>query len=187
MALFLTSDSHFGHSGVLAMSKRPFTAGEIRLHDAMLIEAWNARVGRDDDVWHLGDFALGLNRRRLRDVFDQLNGHKRLVRGNHDHRATLALPWAEAPRDLVETTLEGHRVVLSHYPMRAWRWSFHGGIHLYGHMHGRYPADAQSLDVGVDCWSYAPATLPEIRARLAAAAAVEPEERRVGRAAIEDA
>jgi calcineurin-like phosphoesterase family protein len=131
MALFLTSDSHFGHSGVLAMSKRPFTAGEIRLHDAMLIEAWNARVGRDDDVWHLGDFALGLNRRRLRDVFDQLNGHKRLVRGN--------------------------------------------------------PADAQSLDVGVDCWSYAPATLPEIRARLAAAAAVEPEERRVGRAAIEDA
>lgn len=187
MPTFFTADTHFGHAGVLTMSKRPFAAGEIRLHDAMLVEAWNARVGPDDDVWHLGDFAYGLNRSRLREVFDRLNGNKRLVKGNHDYRDTLSLPWAEPPQDLVETTLEGVRVVLCHFPMRAWRGSFRGALHLYGHMHGRYPADAQSLDVGVDCWPYAPVGMAEIRARLDAAAAVETEERRVGRAAVEGA
>jgi calcineurin-like phosphoesterase family protein len=38
---------------------------------------------------------------------------------------------------------------------------------LYGHSHGRLPGTRTSLDVGVDCWSYLPVTLDEIRDRLA--------------------
>lgn len=183
MAHLFTADTHFGHAGVLTMSRRPFGAGEIALHDRMLIEAWNARVKPDDHVWHLGDFAYGPKRTRIHALFEQLAGHKHLVRGNHDYTETLGLPWCEPPRDLVETSLQGTRVVLSHYPMRAWRGAFKGALHLYGHMHGRYAPTSQSLDVGVDCWSYAPVTLSEIQARLAAHADVPPEEHAAGRAA----
>jgi calcineurin-like phosphoesterase family protein len=50
------------------------------------------------------------------------------------------------------------QVVLCHYAMRVWRNAHHGALHFYGHSHGNLPGDAQSLDVGVDCWDFAPAS-----------------------------
>jgi calcineurin-like phosphoesterase family protein len=49
----------------------------------------------------------------------------------------------------------------------VWNASHHGALHFYGHSHGNLPGDSQSLDVGVDCWDFRPASLAEIRARLA--------------------
>jgi calcineurin-like phosphoesterase family protein len=40
--------------------------------------------------------------------------------------------------------------------MRAWHNSYRGGIHLYGHSHGRLSPLAGSLDVGVDVWNFKP-------------------------------
>jgi calcineurin-like phosphoesterase family protein len=44
-----------------------------------------------------------------------------------------------------------------HYPMLSWDALHHGGIHLYGHSHGRYEGELdkifpgrRSMDVGVD-------------------------------------
>ena len=55
MTLFFTSDTHFGDHRVLNISRRPF--GSVAAMNAALIERWNARVGPDDEIWHLGDFA----------------------------------------------------------------------------------------------------------------------------------
>lgn len=181
MKTWFTADTHFSHAGVIRMCARPFFSTEEM--NALLVESWNAVVSPKDEVWHLGDFAMGASPERCAEIFRRLRGRKRLVRGNHDRRRVLELAW-ESQHDRVHVTVEGHRLVLDHYPMRAWSGSFRGAIHLHGHTHGTLPGTSQSCDVGVDSWGYRPVGLDDILTRLAATPEL-PEERR--RAAEYDA
>lgn len=181
MTIFLTADSHFNHASIARLCGRPFSDRDPTSMNEALIAAWNARVRPGDDVWHLGDFAIGPKPGRLEEIFERLNGTKRLVRGNHDHAPVLALPWAEPPRDLVEISMEGRRWCLSHYPMRAWRGSMGSTIHAYGHVHNLMPATRLSCDVGVDAWAgMEPASLAQVIARVERSE-IEPEEQRLVR------
>ena len=47
-----------------------------------LIASWNARVGKNDLVYHLGDFAWG----DWRPILERLNGDIILISGGHDKR-----------------------------------------------------------------------------------------------------
>ena len=55
MARLFTSDTHFGDTRILHSAKRRFAS--IAEHDAHLVARWQAIVGADDEVWHLGDVA----------------------------------------------------------------------------------------------------------------------------------
>lgn len=55
MKVWFTADTHFGHRNILKHCDRPF--GSVKEMDEALIAMWNAVVGLNDDVWHLGDFA----------------------------------------------------------------------------------------------------------------------------------
>ncbi|MCJ2035600.1 metallophosphoesterase family protein [Methylobacterium sp. J-068] len=177
MRTFFTADTHFGHKGILAMSGRPF--GSIEEHDEALIAAWNSVVGPRDEVWHLGDFAMGVTPERCAQIFKRLRGARKiLVKGNHDKSKVTNLPW-HAQHMLATPKIEGVRLTLCHYPMRAWVSAWRGGINLFGHTHGKLPDTSQSCDVGADRWSYRPVTLDEIRERLAATPTI-PEERLLG-------
>lgn len=80
MITFFTADTHFGHQGIIGMCQRPHaTAAEM---DEGLVPNWNAVAGPHDAVWHLGDFAFGGTLARAAELFDRLNGSKRLVRSN---------------------------------------------------------------------------------------------------------
>lgn len=177
MATFFTADTHFGDSHTL----RARTAfGSVAEHDEALIARWNEAVAPDDEVWHLGDFANGASRARCGEIFDRLNGVKRLVRGNHDTRRVLDLPWADAPVESVRLTVSdaagvAWRLYLAHYAHRAWPGLWRGTRHLYGHTHGALADTRRSCDVGVDRWDYRPVGLAAVIARQEAAAAL-PEE-----------
>ena len=54
---FVTGDTHFGHRRINELAGRPFATVEEM--DAELFRRWNAVVGVDDVVLHLGDLALG--------------------------------------------------------------------------------------------------------------------------------
>jgi calcineurin-like phosphoesterase family protein len=165
MTTFFTADTHFGHANIIRYCGRPFASVEEM--DEAMIATWNTVVGKEDTVFHLGDFALGTDAKSIRAVFARLNGRKRLIVGNHDRQATLDLPWAAKPSHLTETSIDGTRIVMCHYGLRVWpgmRWR---AISLYGHSHGGLPGTSKSLDVGVDCWDFAPTTLVAIKARLA--------------------
>ncbi len=131
-----------------------------------MIANWNAVVRHDDDVWHLGDFALGADAKHVRSVFHRLNGIKRLVVGNHDRQATLDLPWAAKPAHMATTSIDGVRVVMCHYGLRVWPGMRRKAISLYGHSHGRLPGASMSLDVGVDCWGFTPVCLDDFKRRM---------------------
>lgn len=179
MAHWFTADTHFQHESCIRMCSRPFNSvGDM---DRTLIELWNARVGPRDTVWHLGDFSFKGDPQRDAAIFAALNGRSKfLIRGNHDKPHVLALPWSEPPRDLAEVSVEGTRLVLCHYGMRAWKGAFGGALQLHGHTHDLLPPSSQSCDVGVDSWAYAPVSLAEIKSRLAAVRE-EPEEIRLVR------
>lgn len=50
------SDLHFGHKAVVDFDHRPFSGVEEM--DAVLIQLWNSRVTKNDQVYILGDFAF---------------------------------------------------------------------------------------------------------------------------------
>jgi calcineurin-like phosphoesterase family protein len=81
MKPFFTSDTHFGHSRVIELCKRPFD--DTTAMDEAMIRAWNDRVAPDDIVWHVGDFDMGRDD-KIEATFHRLNGVKHLVLGNHD-------------------------------------------------------------------------------------------------------
>lgn len=158
MAVYFTADTHFGHAGIIAGCRRPFSS--VAEHDALLVEAWNATVAPGDTVYHLGDFALGPYE-AAEHVFRRLHGRKVLVVGNHDRKAR-KLRWAEVHDGIREMSVEGRHVVACHYPMRAWPRSFRGSLHVFGHTHGTLPGTTQSCDVGVDAWGYRPVSLEQV-------------------------
>lgn len=180
MTMWFTADTHFGHTNILELSHRPFA--DIREHDEALIAGWNARVGRRDEVWHLGDFALGLDEMALSRLFGRLNGRKHLIVGNHDARRTLRLPWSSQPKPMREIVVDHRRIVLCHYALRSWRGIHGGTVHLYGHTHGSIPGTRHSEDAGVDAWRYAPVALPDLLVRMAANTVMEDELRLAGSA-----
>ncbi len=178
MAIFFIADTHFGDPHILR--HRGARYDSIAAHDAALVDAWNAVVGPEDMVWHLGDFAAGASREHCAAMFAQLNGIKRLIRGNHDSNRVLDLPWAEPPMESARISVPDargreHRLFLSHYAHRAWPGLWRETRHLYGHSHGWLPDTSRSCDVGVDAWDDRPIAIDAILDRQDAAELV-PEE-----------
>jgi calcineurin-like phosphoesterase family protein len=164
MATFLIADTHFSHSAVIRMCQRPFR--DVKEMDDAMIAGWNAVVRRDDTVIHLGDFAHRATDDRLPKIFGALNGHKHLILGNHDAKATQTLAW-ESVRDIAYASIDSQNVVLCHYAMRTWPKIRRGALMLYGHSHGRLPGNVQSADIGVDVMGWSPVRLSTIKAHLA--------------------
>ena len=160
MATFFTADTHFGHGGARALYRRPFAS--VAETDAAMIERWNAAVGPEDEVWHLGDFAIGPKPAALAALLARLRGRKHLVTGNNDGPATLGLEGWASVQPYAELTLDGRGLVLCHYAFRSWRNMHRGWLNLHGHSHGRLKPLPRQADVGVDAWDFRPVALAEI-------------------------
>ena len=160
MTIFFTADTHFGDHRMINIQRRAF--GSVADMDAVLVARWNAVVGPDDTVWHLGDVA------RRADVVEpllaQLNGTKHLLRGNNDPDATLAAAGWASVGDYAEIEVEGRRLVLCHYPFRSWNGQHKSAINLHGHSHGRLKPMLRQFDVGVDVHDFAPISLGRLLA-----------------------
>ena len=175
--LYLLSDTHFNHSGIIGYCGRtdPRTGEAFRTAGEMnrsLIERWNTVVTCESDiVWVLGDFGFKENTRDggedLTVIFHKLRGIKNLVVGNHDekNKTAMNLPWENAVdiRDgngkLIRTILphlvtlkdQGRRAELCHYPLTTWKGAHRGALMLHGHSHGSLREKMNHrFDVGVD-------------------------------------
>lgn len=78
---FFIGDTHFYHKNVIDYESRPFADTDEMNRE--LIKLWNSTVGKNDRVFHLGDFSFG-NKEKQLSVGNQLNGYKILIMGNHD-------------------------------------------------------------------------------------------------------
>ena len=82
--IFFTADTHWGHRNIIRYCQRPFA--DVDEMNEALITNWNSTIGKDDIVFHLGDFAMGGSAEWCR-LLERLNGRIYLILGNHeDHR-----------------------------------------------------------------------------------------------------
>ena len=167
--IWFTSDNHWGHVNVIRYCKRPFTNVE-EMNEAM-IEKWNARVKPGDSVYHLGDFALVRTPQQVLGIVRRLNGQIHLIHGNHDRFIKQKREDNYGFAQIVpykELKVGGQLIVMCHYAFMTWRSSHRGSWDLHGHSHGSLKRDptARRLDVGVDCWNYAPISLDEVRVEM---------------------
>jgi calcineurin-like phosphoesterase family protein len=143
-AVFLTSDTHFGHAGVCRFTEadgvtkiRPWTDPDEM--DEEMIKRWNATVRPNDKVYHLGDVVI--NRKALK-TLARLNGDKVLIRGNHDI-------FRDDEYRLYFRELRAYHVIngmiLSHIPVHeASLGRF--GVNIHGHLHTNRVKKARGID-----------------------------------------
>lgn len=79
--IFFTSDLHIGHNRAFLYEKRGFN--NIQDHDDALVKNWNSVVREEDEVYILGDIMLNDDKHGI-EYFNQLNGIKHIILGNHD-------------------------------------------------------------------------------------------------------
>jgi calcineurin-like phosphoesterase family protein len=161
MRIFVISDTHFGHENIYKFTTP--TGERVRPQfqnategDTEMVHRWNDVVKPDDHVWHLGDVTMGNNL----SIVKHLNGHKRLLIGNHDRCDVRAY------RDAGFEKIQSYRYcdrwgVLSHIPIHP--DSLGDRINIHGHIHERDPFGPQYRNVSVERINYTPVLMDEVR------------------------
>ena len=172
--IFFTSDIHFGQEGLHRFNNRPLAET-----DNYIIQYWNNEVPKDGLVFVLGDIGE-IPDESIIEKFNQLNGTKILIRGNHDafyKEDTLMCVFSDI-HDLYEIKIfdeeefKYQEIVLCHYPMFDWNNFFEGSWQLFGHLHTRNLPEFETLktklfpqqyDVGVDANNYQPISYHQVK------------------------
>lgn len=180
MRRWFTADLHLGHANIIRYCQRPFA--DAATMNAELIRRWNETVDDADEVWVLGDVALGTIAETL-PLVSELAGRKVLVPGNHDrcwaghgpksaewvpryHEAGFdAILQGVVPLDFLQDGV-GHPARACHFPIEgdsqdedrfdAFRPTPAPGWLLHGHVHTRWRRNGDQLNVGCDVWDYRP-------------------------------
>lgn len=174
MAIFLISDTHFGHKNIIKYCTRPFR--DKYEMDRVMIDNWNRTVSHDDTVIHLGDFAF-LSQDLTREVIESLNGNKILVMGNHDTRGEafyLRAGFKEvydlAPGMVIKYTT----FCMSHYPYRDTMQKERGHLInrapvrmgtplVHGHVHTLWSVRENMVNLSVDVRNFYPVPLEQVQ------------------------
>lgn len=157
--IYFTSDTHFADPRVLRIDRRPFP--DMAEHDVALIRNWNAIVGEDDDIWHLGDF-MSAKGGDCDQLLSMLNGRKHLIIGNCDPETTTKAENWTSVQHYAELVTDEHLLVLCHFPFRTWHKMGKNSINLHGHSHGRLKPMPRQYDVGVDARALRPVSLAQL-------------------------
>jgi len=187
MTRWYTADTHLGHTNILKYCNRPWD-NVTRMNEA-IIDNINEICNEDDELWILGDIALG----QLRDSLDYIQFIKPEVHaiiGNHDRcfiraNATEAKiakaersrqPYLNAGIVSLQTEtrhlLGDHEVVLSHFPYSEDHTETDRFTHarpknegkwlLCGHVHNLWKQREKQINVGVDVRNFYPIHEDEI-------------------------
>jgi len=123
--------------------------------DETLIANWNSCVKPDDLVYHLGDFAI--SSAALNSVCSRLNGHKILIKGNHDkgwekfYKAGFGYVTNEAVVKI------GHYTCLLVHDPGTTTGSVIMNVLLHGHHHNpSTKVNNGQINLNCELWEYRP-------------------------------
>ena len=134
----------------------------------VFVSNWNSLVGKNHEVYHLGDFLFApknLVESEANRILERLNGKVHIIWGNHDKELIKSNNLNFASTHYLRTiSLDRQKIVLCHYRMAEWDCKHHGAWHLWGHSHGNAgPNGPRDMDVGVDPLGYKPISFDELR------------------------
>jgi calcineurin-like phosphoesterase family protein len=168
---YYSADQHFFHTNIIRHSRRPFES--VEQMNRYIVDQHNEIVEEHDRVFLLGDLSLGRTEEAL-ELVSEMNGVKYFVPGNHDRVfSKMAMKkdhteWVSKYEaagltilpEIVNHTIGGHRVLLSHFPYdgdshgrdrhAALRATDVGLPIIHGHVHDEFHIRGRQYNVGVD-------------------------------------
>ena len=172
--VYFTSDTHFNHDKAFIYEARGYK--NRYEHNDALIEKINEVVRPEDTLFHLGDFCLNITPPEFEQILGRINCNNiAYIWGNHNsciHRVYEDAVATEYGKDIEvypyavgkitylgyykEVIVNGHMIVLHHYPHQIFNQMQKGACQLSGHSHYTNPTtqvdypDNKILDVGWD-------------------------------------
>ena len=126
--IFITSDTHLGHS------KMPLYCGRPENHSELILLGLRKNLRDGDILIHLGDICIGNDEAWHYDLAGYLPKVKRfLVRGNHDRKSDtwyLNHGW-DFVAERFDNTYFGKKIVFSHQPVKDDDYD----LNIHGHFH----------------------------------------------------
>ena len=134
------------------------------MHEAM-IKKWNDKVRPQDFVYHLGDVTFQYHK-EFNDLMSRLNGHKRLIVGNHDKIKQPALHiWFE--KIMLWHGFKDNNFTATHIPLRLDSLR-DGAFNVHGHTHANNLDDPHYINVSVEVRDYSPVHMSTIEEEIKA-------------------
>jgi calcineurin-like phosphoesterase family protein len=162
---YITSDTWFGRNQILQIANRRDFKTCLEM-DKYIISQWNKCVGKNDVVFHLGNFAWDPNTAQR--VLKKLNGKIYFLVGSADE-ALLEVYEEFKNVTIIEdqiVTLPLHDVVLSHYPLLMWAGKESGTLHVHGHAVYNHPTDLTAerrVNICTDHWGMKPIKISTLK------------------------
>ena len=138
MRYLISSDYHLGHSKIIQYSNRPFKSAEEM--NEIIIKNHNQRVTPDDIFIHNGDFCFKHNLTldveaggrpiKAEQWLRRLNGHKIMMKGNHDASGGL-----KTCLESLNLSFAGRKFHITHKPTFS---DPNADINLIGHVHNAW-------------------------------------------------
>ncbi len=127
--IWFSSDPHFRHGNIIGYCNRPFA--DAKEMDWVMVDRHNKVVMPSDHWYCLGDLSM-MRPRFVKEQVGALNGHKRLIRGNHDIYRTRE--YLEIGFDEIYGVRVIDRIIFSHFPIQpsslgTYVANVHGHIH----------------------------------------------------------
>lgn len=147
--IYFTSDLHAFHKNIIRYDELPFNS--LQEYRERIVKTWNETVGPEDEVYLLGDTAVGGTNSHINNFLHRLNGRKYLVKGNHEKeimKCSYLRDHFEWIKDYFVIDYQKRRFVLMHYPIEKWLNKNNNSIHLHGHSHGNSRKESNRMDVG---------------------------------------
>ncbi len=169
--IWLISDTHFGHANSLKFKideagtlMRPGFR-DVSHMDEVMVDNWNKLVKPQDHVYHLGDVAM---EKKLIPIVKRLNGHKRLIFGNHDIYEYQHYAQAGFEKMMGMRVMDG--MIFTHVPIHPeslgrFKINVHGHLHNRNVMLGKH-RDPRYLSVCVEQTGYSPVSLDELKSKI---------------------
>jgi len=163
--IYFTSDLHAFHKNIIEYDQLPFKSLED--YRKFIIEVWNSTIGEEDEIYILGDVAVGGTNGQIYEFLTRLNGKKYLIQGNHDHRTIMKCEYLRNCFDWIRWhhvfDYNKERFHLYHCPIESWfNMSSMKSIHLHGHSHGKCRIIDRRMDVGFKACNFKIYSIEEI-------------------------
>ena len=164
---FFTADTHFSLKdckSILMRDFRPFKS--LKKMNRTIVKLWNKQAGKDDIIYHLGDFA-NFNKFDTEsydtcyDLVKKIKAKVILICGNNEERLIerrfdgdfekfkqylLSKGFFQVERVGMEVEIGGIKFYLNHYPKNH----KDGMENLFGHIHGTGFVKKYGFNIGID-------------------------------------
>lgn len=120
---WFTADLHFGHKNIIDFCNRPFH-DEFYMNEE-IIENFNKLIKPNDRLIIIGDGFFNLSTQEMTEILNRLNGHKILIRGNHDQKPHKMMDMGfDICVEEAVMIIHNERIQLSHYPFAMPEWKY---------------------------------------------------------------